>query len=167
MSNAIAKTTSATDLGGKYLTFSFGQEEYGVRILVVQEIIGLLAVTPVPSTPKWVRGVINLRGKIIPVIDLRIKFAMSGCETNDRSCIIVVNAHGTEMGMIVDRVSEVVHLAGDSIEPAPGLGAHVRTDYLLGIGKSSGRVRLLLDIERVLAPGDLARLGGLRSAAED
>lgn len=148
---------SERSLGGKYLTFFLGDEEYGASILSVQEIIGLLAITAVPSTPRWVRGVINLRGKIIPVVDLRAKFGMTPVQPGERSCIVVVQAHGSEMGIIVDRVSEVVDLPESAVESAPNLGAHVRTDYLLGIGKTNSRVRLLLDIDRALSPADVAR----------
>jgi len=144
-------------LGGKYLTFFLGEEEYGASIRTVQEIIGLLAITAVPGTPRWVRGVINLRGKIIPVVDLRNKFGMSPVQASERSCIVVVQAHGSEIGIIVDRVSEVVDLPENAVESAPNLGAHVRTDYLLGIGKTNNRVRLLLDIDRALSPSDVAR----------
>lgn len=154
-------------LGGKYLTFFLGEEEYGASILAVQEIIGLLAITTVPSTPKWVRGVINLRGKIIPVVDLRAKFGMTPIQPGDRSCIVVVQAHGSEIGIIVDRVSEVVDLPPSAVESAPALGAHIRTDYLLGIGKLNSRVRLLLDIERSLSPSDVARSRAASSQSQD
>ncbi len=150
-------TPQATGLAGKYLTFFLGEEEYGVAILAVQEIIGLLTVTPVPGTPRWVKGVINLRGKIISVADLRNKFGMAPGTTDARSCIVVLRAHGNEIGIVVDRVSEVVDLPESAVEAAPNLGAHVRTDYLLGIGKVGSRVRLLLDIERALSSSDLAR----------
>ncbi len=156
MSNA-NDSDKERSLGGKYLTFFLGAEEYGASILSVQEIIGLLAITAVPGTPRWVRGVINLRGKIIPVVDLRAKFGMTPVQPGERSCIVVVQAHGSEMGIIVDRVSEVVDLPSDAVESAPNLGAHVRTDYLLGIGKTNSRVRLLLDIDRALSPSDVAR----------
>lgn len=144
-------------VGGKYLTFYLGTEEYGLPILVVREIIGMLAITMVPGTPPWMRGVINLRGKIIPVCDLRVKFGMSPVVTSDRSCIIVVQTHDAEMGVVVDQVSEVVDLGAKSVDASPNLGTQVRTDYLLGIGTTGGKVRLLLDINRALSPHDVNR----------
>lgn len=167
MATSAQATEGRPSLGGKYLTFFLGEEEYGVGILTVQEIIGLLAITTVPGTPRWVRGVINLRGKIIPVVDLRTKFGMTPVQPGERACIIVVQAHGSEMGIIVDQVSEVVDLPEDQVESAPNLGAHVRTEYLLGIGKTSQRVRLLLDIERALSAGDVARARNNAGASHD
>lgn len=160
-------TTTHAHLSGKYLTFFLGDEEYGLGILSVQEIIGLLAITMVPGTAPWVRGVINLRGKIIPIVDLRTKFGMSPFTPTDRSCIVVANAHGVEMGIMVDRVSEVVDLPADSIESAPNLGAQIRTDYLLGIGKTNGRVKLLLDIDRAVSAGDVGRIRGNASETDE
>lgn len=134
----------------KYLTFALANEEYGLEILAVREIIGVMDVTAVPRTPDFVKGVINLRGKVIPVIDLRLKFAMPEAPHTDETCIIVVNLGNIETGIIVDRVSEVLDIAGDAIEPAPGLGAGVDTSFILGMGKTNGRVLILLDIEKVL-----------------
>lgn len=152
-------------LAGKYLTFYLAEEEYGVPILTVQEIIGVLAITAIPGTPKWVRGVINLRGKIISVIDLRMKLGLSPVVMDSRTCIVVVQAHGAEMGVIVDQVSEVVDLPREAIESAPNLGAHVRTEYLLGIGKTSTKVRLLLDIDRALSQAEMARARAAATSA--
>jgi purine-binding chemotaxis protein CheW len=139
------------ELGGKYLTFFLGREEYGLEILKVQEIIGMMDITPVPGTPSYVRGVLNLRGKVIPIVDLRLKFGMEASAQTDETCTIVVQARGVQMGTVVDKVSEVLNIAGSDIEDAPSFGAHLTTDYLLGIGKSDGKVRLLLDIDKVLA----------------
>ncbi|MBK7644695.1 MAG: chemotaxis protein CheW [Planctomycetes bacterium] len=138
-------------LAGKYLTFFLGEEEYGIEILKVQEIIGLLKITPVPNTPKHMRGVINLRGKVIPVVDIRERFGMSAVEATKQTCIIVVRSGEAEIGTVVDRVSAVVSIKAGEIEETPPMGARVDTSCLLGIGKTEGRVRLLLDIERVLA----------------
>jgi len=139
---------------GKYLTFFLGNEEYGLKILTVHEIIGMMPVTRVPRTPEFIRGVVNLRGKVIPVVDLRIRFAMEVVETQD-VCIIVVQVRGIQMGIVVDRVSEVVTVAADDIEPPPSFGVDVPTDFLLGIGKCQGRVKLLLDIDHVLTTTEL------------
>lgn len=144
---------------GKYLTFFLGAEEYGMEILAVHEIIGMLPITRVPRTPAFVRGVVNLRGRVISIIDLRRKFDMPAAEPGPTSCIIVVAAHAAHVGLLVDRVSEVADIAATDIEPPPPLGAGVQTDYLLGIAKSVARVRLLLDISRVIDAGDLTAAG--------
>lgn len=141
--------------GGKFLTFFLGGEEYGVEILKVQEIIGMMAITPVPRTPAFIRGVINLRGKIIPIVDLRTKFGMAAAEQTGETCIIVVQTRGVAMGIIVDRVSEVLDIGSEDIEEAPSFGTAVNTAFILGLGKSQGRVKLLLDIDRVLSSEDL------------
>jgi purine-binding chemotaxis protein CheW len=140
---------------GKYLTFTLGQEEYGIGILKVREIIGILEITTVPRTPEHIKGVINLRGKVIPVISLRSKFGIAEEEYTDRTCIIVVEILGSggsiPIGIIVDSVSEVLNISGEDIEPTPNLGSALNTDYLLGLAKVKGRVQILLDIDRVLA----------------
>jgi purine-binding chemotaxis protein CheW len=167
---------AAPDRGGKFLTFYLAEEEYGVAILKVQEIIGLQPITRVPRTPPFIRGVINLRGKVIPIMDLRERFgmeraeaALAGASESEIAaaeavrCIIVVEVLGptgqaVPVGIVVDRVSEVAAIAGSEIEDAPSFGAGVRTEYLLGLGKAQGRVKLLLDIDRVLAAEELASL---------
>lgn len=140
---------------GKYLTFSLGAEEYGLEILKVREIIGYIEVTAVPQTPHHVKGVINLRGQVIPVIDLRAKFGMETAEVTEQSCIIVVEiaqeGRKCSMGIVVDRVQEVLDIAGGSIEDAPRFGASVNTDFILGMGKVGDAVKILLDIDKVLA----------------
>jgi len=141
---------------GKYLTFFLGAEEYGMAILAVHEIIGMLPITRVPRTPPFVRGVVNLRGRVISILDLRRKFDLPTVEPGPTSCIIVVAAHAAQVGVLVDRVSEVADIAAGDIEPPPPLGAGVQTEYLVGIAKSGARVRLLLDIARVIDAGDLA-----------
>ncbi|HYA14966.1 MAG TPA: chemotaxis protein CheW [Syntrophales bacterium] len=140
---------------GKYLTFGLGSEEYGLEILKVKEIIGIMNITYVPKTPKYVKGVINLRGKVIPVIDLRLKFGMDVMEYNDRTCIIVVDIAGqdgkkTIMGIVVDSVSEVLNIKGEEIEDTPTFGVRLDTDYILGMAKVKGGVKILLDIDKVL-----------------
>jgi purine-binding chemotaxis protein CheW len=147
--------TETVARGGKFLTFYLGEEEYGLEILKVQEIIGLMSITRVPRTPEFVRGVINLRGKVIPIVDLRSKFRMEAVEDTEETCIIVVQTHGVQFGVVVDRVSEVVDLKDDNIEEAPEFGAEIDTDYILGMGKSGSRVRILVDIDRVLSKEEL------------
>ncbi len=146
------------DVSGKFLTFFLAREEYGLEILKVHEIIGMMPITPVPRTPLYVRGVINLRGKVIPTVDLRRKFGMEAVEQTDETCIIVVQANGVQVGIVVDRVSEVLDIAASEVEEAPSFGSDVNTDYILGIGKAEGRVRLLLDIDKVLSATDLEEL---------
>ena len=140
---------------GLFLTFALDAEEYGVEILKVHEIIGTLPVTRVPNTPPHVCGIVNLRGKVIPIVHLRRKFGMPESAAGE-SCIIVVQVKNVPIGIIVDRVSEVVRVEVKHVEDVPEFGANVNTDFLLGVAKNDGRVRLLLDIERVLS-GDDAR----------
>ncbi len=154
----MAKDPTHRQLGGKFLTFFLGEEEYGIEILKVQEIIGMMSITRVPRTPPFIRGVINLRGKVIPTMDLRLKFGMESKEQTEETCIIVVRAQGIEMGIIVDKVSEVCDIPAEEIDDTPSFGADVDTDYLLGIGKSHGKVNLLLDIEKVLATSAVINL---------
>jgi len=164
MTEAVTNQASemVIDKEGKYLTFSLGAEEYGLEILKVREIIGYIDVTAVPQTPHHVRGVINLRGQVIPVVDLRAKFGMETAEVTDQSCIIVVEILQDDrkysMGIIVDHVQEVLDIAGKDIEDSPQFDASVRTDFILGMGKVGDSVKILLDIDKVLA-GD--RLEGI------
>ena len=154
--------------GGKFLTFFLANEEYGIEILKVQEIIGMLSITAVPRTPSFVRGVVNLRGKVIPIIDLRLKFGMPASKQTEETCIIVVQARGVEIGIVVDRVSEVLDIAADAIDATPAFGAEVDTEYLLGIAKAEGQVRLLLDIDEVMSHLDAVALpSSMASVAGD
>jgi len=146
----------------KCLTFTLADEVYGIGILKVQEIIGIMPVTRVPRTPAFVRGVINLRGKVIPVVDLRLKFGLATTPDTERTCIIVVQVagEGRQMttGVLVDEVSEVMDIPGDRIEPTPDFGAGVDTAYLKGIGKIDRQVILLLDIDAVLSDDQIVLL---------
>lgn len=140
--------------GGKYLTFSLGNEDYGISILKVKEIIGMIYITPLPQTPDFVKGVINLRGKVIPVIDLRLRFGMPAREYTERTCIVVVETGDKgdllKIGVVVDSVSEVLNVKSSDIEPAPTFGTTLQTDYILGVAKIEGKVKILLDIDKVL-----------------
>jgi len=153
------------DLGGKSLTFGLAGEEYGLEILKVREIIGMMDITAVPRTPEFVRGVINLRGKVIPVVDLRLKFGMPPAEATDQTCIIVVDVGRVEMGIMVDKVSEVLDIASEDIEPPPSFGVSVDTEFILGMGKANNRVTILLDISRVLTGEDVGAIAGAPDAA--
>jgi purine-binding chemotaxis protein CheW len=153
----------STKLAGKYMTFKLSHEEYGLEILKVREIIGLMDITRVPRTPEFVRGVINLRGKVIPVVDLRLKFGMERTEATDQTVIIVVqyNHHNTDltMGILVDEVVEVLDIGADQIEPPPSFGAGiVQTDFILGVGKADKRMIFLIEIGRVLTVEEANRL---------
>jgi purine-binding chemotaxis protein CheW len=143
---------------GKYLAFHLGAEEFGLPVMSVREIMGLQDITAVPQTPSHVRGVINLRGKVIPVVDLRLKFALPSMEYGQRTSIIVVKLGETMMGIIVDGVSEVLNLSAGDIEDTPDFGRGIETPYILGMAKTKGKVRMLLDIEQILSTDDLAGL---------
>ncbi len=162
MSNASSvkenPSAKADSRAGKYLTFFLGSEEYGVEILKVQEIIGRMPITPVPLTSKYIRGVINLRGKIHPIMDLKIKFSMDETQITDETCIIVIKTTSMMMGILVDKVSEVVNIGPGEIEDTPSFGGDVNPEYLLGVGKTGGRVRLLLDIEKVITASDFIHM---------
>jgi purine-binding chemotaxis protein CheW len=154
-----ATDAAATHREGKYLTFALAQEEFGLEILKVREIIGYIDVTAVPQTPPHVKGVVNLRGQVIPVIDLRAKFGMETTEITPQTCIIVVEiAQGGRTfstGITVDRVQEVLDIRGDNIENAPQFGSSVDTSFILGMAKVGDRVKILLDIDKVLAGTNL------------
>jgi purine-binding chemotaxis protein CheW len=163
VNQAVAATS---DLAGKYLTFALGEEEYGVPVLKVREIIKMMDITLVPQVPKHVKGVINLRGKVIPVVDLRLKLAFCEQPYTERTCIIVVEvvlaAGGVMMGIVVDAVSEVLSIAIGEIEPTPEFGERVTTDFMKGMAKVKGKVKILLDLDRVLGADGVVNV---RSAA--
>jgi len=150
-------------LAGKYMTFQLAREEYGLEILKVREIIGLMDITRVPRTREFVRGVINLRGKVIPVVDLRLKFGMPACEPTDLTVIIVVqcqvDGRPLTMGLLVDQVLEVLSIDAGQIEPAPSLAhAEVEDDFILGVGKHERRIVFLLDIARILSSDEVSEV---------
>jgi purine-binding chemotaxis protein CheW len=157
---SLASQTNASNQqdrrAGKYLTFVLAEEEYGLEILKVKEIIGMMDITTVPRMPAFVLGVINLRGKVIPVIDLRLKFDMPKAEQTSETCIIVVDVKSTLIGILVDRVSEVLDIHGEDIEDAPNVGIAVDTNFILGMGKAKGTVKILLEIDRVLSNNEFA-----------
>jgi purine-binding chemotaxis protein CheW len=156
----LKEATSGRDLTGregKYLTFALAKEEYGIGILKVREIIGMMPITPVPRTPGFVKGVINLRGKVIPVVDLRLKFRMEEVPYTERTCIIVMEIHSPSgpfsIGAVVDSVSEVMNIKGADMEEAPNFGTKLNTDYILGLAKMNGDLKILLDIDKILNDG--------------
>jgi purine-binding chemotaxis protein CheW len=154
--------TTPLEKEGKYLTFALAQEEYGLEILKVREIIGYIDVTAVPQTPPYVKGVVNLRGQVIPVVDLRSKFDMETTGVTEETCIIVVETLDAKRqfstGIIVDCVQEVLDIPGQDIEEAPQFGGAVNTDFILGMGKVGDSVKILLDIDKVLAGETLTDL---------
>lgn len=164
-----APTGSITNKGGKYLTFALGREEYGLEILKVREIIGYMDITAVPRTPSYVKGVINLRGQVIAVIDLRAKFGMDTAERTEQTCVIVVEikqgGRKLSTGIIVDHVSEVLDISSEKIEEPPTFGASVDTDFILGMGKIGDSVKILLDIDRVLGEDELKLLAETSNSA--
>ena len=166
--STMAQIEKMTDMAGKYLTFQLSTEEYGIEILKVREIIGLMPITIVPRTPKYIRGVINLRGKIIPVIDLRVKFGMVPAKDTELTCIIVVDSHKNheliQMGILVDTVSEVLDINEKEIEPPPSFGATVDSGFILGMAKVKQDVKILLNIEDVLNKDELQTIGDMNSA---
>jgi purine-binding chemotaxis protein CheW len=154
--STIAPAKLSASLAGKYLTVVLDNEAYGIAVLKVREIIRMQKITPVPQMPDFVKGVINLRGRVIPVVDLRVKFGLKA-EFAERTCIVVVQVklpteQIVQMGLIVDSVEEVVTLTNEEIEPTPDFGTKVNTEYLLGMAKVKGQVKTLLDIDRVVAP---------------
>jgi purine-binding chemotaxis protein CheW len=165
---------------GKYLAFYIANEEFAIQVLRVREIMGVLDITGVPQTPGYVKGVVNLRGKVVPVVDLRLKFGLAELEYTQRTCIIVVQVEAArhelesgeasgiegargyfEMGIIVDGVSEVLTLQSGDIENTPDFGSGMAIPYLLGMAKIKGKVKILLDINRVLSAQEAAGLGAL------
>ena len=149
----VAGTSKQT---GKYLTVVLENEAYGLNVLKIREIIRMQKITPVPQMPVFVKGVINLRGRVIPIVDLRVKFGLKA-EFTERTCIVVVQVklpteQVVQMGLIVDSVEEVVNLSDTDIEPTPEFGAKIDTSYLLGMAKVKGQVKTLLDIDRVVSP---------------
>jgi purine-binding chemotaxis protein CheW len=154
--------STPTDREGKYLTFTLASEDYGIGILKIKEIIGMMPITSVPQTPSFVKGVVNLRGKVIPVVDLRLKFGLPAIDYSERTCIIVVEISGQsgaiKIGIVVDAVSEVLNVKGEDIENTPAFGTRVNTDYILGMAKMGGSVKILLDIDKVLSTQDMVTL---------
>jgi purine-binding chemotaxis protein CheW len=160
---------AAAQRHGKYLTFHLGREEFGIQVVHVREIMGLQDITAVPQTPPFLKGVINLRGKIIPVVDLRLKFGFKESEYTNSTCIVVVQVRRPDetiqMGLIVDSVAEVLNLSAEEIDDTPNFGDGLTTPHLLGIAKVKGAVKILLNIDCVLTLQELRGLEGLSEQA--
>ncbi len=155
---ALADKEETSTHAGKYLTFVSGNEEYGIEILRVREIIGVMDITTVPQTPDYMKGVINLRGKVIPVIDLRLKFSMPEEKYTQETCVIVVEVNNTHIGIIVDSVSEVVDISTSEIEETPPFGQGIDTSFMMGMGKVKEKIIILLNIEMVLSSEELEQI---------
>lgn len=160
-----AAVANADPRAGKYLTFQLASEEFGIQVLKVREIMGVQDITAVPQTPPHIKGVINLRGKVVPVIDLRLKFGLPAVDYTARTCIIVTQLKSDDstvlIGIVVDGVAEVLNLAGQEIEDTPDFGEKIETQYLLGMAKVKGKVKILLDIDRILSAQDLHKLNAI------
>jgi purine-binding chemotaxis protein CheW len=156
------ESSSIDPRSGKYLTFRLGREEFAIQVLRVREIMGMQDITAVPQTPHYMKGVINLRGKIVPVVDLRLKFGFPEAEATSATCIVVVQLNtGREMllmGLLVDSVSEVVNFTSNDIEDTPDFGNGVTTPYLLGIAKIKNTVKILLNIDEVLSTLEVQKM---------
>lgn len=148
------QTVESGQTTGKFLTLALSKENYGIEITKVQEIIGVTSITPVPRSPSYIKGVTNLRGKIIPLVDLRIKFGLEPAPYDEKTCIVVVNIpkgdQKISVGIIVDTVLEVVNFLPNEVDPTPNYGTHLDTDFIIGMGKKDGRISILIDIQRVL-----------------
>ncbi|WNN42720.1 MULTISPECIES: chemotaxis protein CheW [Winslowiella] len=151
-------------VGQEFLVFTLGDEEYGIDILKVQEIRGYDQVTRIANTPAFIKGVTNLRGVIVPIIDLRIKFAQPGVEYNDNTVVIVLNLQHRVVGIVVDGVSDVLSLTHEQIRPAPEFAVTMSTEYLTGLGALGERMLILVDIEKLLSSEEMALMDNLRSA---
>ena len=160
-----SRSTSADTTGGEYLSFTLGNEHYGVDILKVQEIRGYDAVTRVPDAPDYIKGVINLRGTIVPVIDLRLKLRLEEARYDAFTVMIVLNVEDRVVGIVVDSVSDVIPLNAEQIRPTPEFGAAVDTRFISGIGTQDDRMLILLDIETLLDTADLGQPGVAEEAA--
>lgn len=158
MSVAKAETNAdgLSELAGRYLTFILGHESYGIPVLAVREIIRAIDITPVPRMPTYVKGVINLRGKVLPVIDLRLRFSLAKAESTERTCTVVVqvkqsNGVTAQLGLIVDAVEEVLQITTEDLEPPPDFGGNLKTDYIVGMARIKDGVKTLLDIDKIIA----------------
>jgi len=146
----------------EFLTFALGREAYGIEILKVQEIRGYEAVTTIPNAPAYLKGVINLRGTIVPIVDLRLKLGCDSAEYNTFTVVIVLNVRGRVVGAVVDSVSDVLELGGDAIREAPATNGTIDTSYITGIGSVSERMLILIDIERLMGSGEMGLDAGAR-----
>jgi purine-binding chemotaxis protein CheW len=149
-------TTAALLASGEYLSFTLGREEYGIEILKVQEIRGYEQPTQLANAPAFIKGVVNLRGNIVPIVDMRIKFNLESAEYNQFTVVIILNVAGRVVGMVVDSVSDVIQLAGEQVRPAPDFSSTFDTEYIIGLGTMDERMLILVDIEKLMSGDDMA-----------
>ncbi|MBX9895836.1 MAG: chemotaxis protein CheW [Nitrosomonas sp.] len=146
-------------VANEFLTFRLGHEEYGIEILKVQEIRGYDAITQIANSPEFIKGVVNLRGIIVPIIDMRIKFDLGQAQYDQFTVVIILNVAGRVMGMVVDGVSDVLTLEDEQIRPTPGLGSIIDTEYIMGLGTVDERMLILIDIEKMMSSSDMGLIG--------
>jgi len=151
-----AQAAAGAEISNEYLTFTLGKEEYGIEILKVQEIRGYEAVTKIANAPEFIKGVVNLRGTIVPIVDMRIKFNLGSAEYNQFTVVIILNVAGRVVGMVVDSVSDVIQLSGEQIRPAPDFSSTFDTKYITGLGTIDDRMLILVDIEKLMSGQDMA-----------
>ncbi len=154
--NATETSVAGSDnLANEFLTFRLGQEEYGIEILKVQEIRGYDAITQIANAPEFIKGVINLRGIIVPIVDMRIKFYLNDVQYDQFTVVIILNVAGRVMGMVVDGVSDVISLQKEHMRPAPGLNSVIEAEYIMGLGAIDERMLILIDIEQLMSSDDM------------
>lgn len=147
--------SGANAMANEFLTFRLGKEEYGIEILKVQEIRGYDAITRIANVPEFIKGVVNLRGIIVPIIDMRIKFNLGTVEYNQFTVVIILNVSGRVMGIVVDGVSDVITLAAEQVRPAPDFAANLDADYIIGLGTVDERMLILMDIEKLMCSAEI------------
>lgn len=152
---SVMPESEANDAVNEFLTFCLGKEEYGIEILKVQEIRGYEAITQIANAPDFIKGVVNLRGIIVPIIDMRIKFCLSSVEYDQFTVVIILNVAGRVMGIVVDGVSDVISLESEQIRPTPGLGSVIDTEYIMGLGTIDERMLILIDIEKMMRSSEM------------
>ncbi len=153
-------TTESSDIAvghmaNEFLTFRLGKEEYGIEILKVQEIRGYDAVTHIANAPEFIKGVVNLRGIIVPIVDMRIKFRLEKADYDQFTVVIILNVSGRVVGIVVDAVSDVINLGADQMRPAPEFGATINAEYIMGLGTVGERMLILMDIEKLMSSSDM------------
>ncbi len=147
--------TVISSITNEFLTFRLGEEEYGIEILKVQEIRGYDAITQIANAPDFIKGVVNLRGIIVPILDMRIRFRLGNANYDQFTVVIILNVTGRVMGIVVDGVSDVINLGSEHVKPAPGLGAVIDTEYIMGLGTVDERMLILIDIEKMMSSSDM------------
>ncbi len=152
---AASASSTTSQVINEFLTFRLGKEEYGIEILKVQEIRGYDSITQIANAPEFIKGVVNLRGIIVPIIDMRIKFRLGNADYDQFTVVIILNVSGRVMGIVVDGVSDVISLGADQMRPTPGFGSVIDTEYIMGLGTVDERMLILIDIEKLMSSSDM------------